>query len=236
MISFINTVKRYGKLTAVDSISLEIQRGEFCAVLGPNGAGKTTCIRMLMDFTRPSSGSVLIDGRSPQNPSVRSLVGYLPERISIPAHLSARRYLKRTAELFGLSKTVSSSRADELIELVGMKGRENVPAGKCSKGMVQRIGLAASLIGRPAVLILDEPASGLDPVGIRDVRLILERLKSEQVTLLLSSHLLSEAEKVCTTAVIIDKGKLALRETMENIINKGESLEDIFIKSVQSHP
>jgi ABC-2 type transport system ATP-binding protein len=235
MISFHNVTKHYGALTAVDSLSLEITRGEFCALLGPNGAGKTTCIKMLLDFIRPDAGTVMLAGRPSTDIQSRADIGYLAENCRIPPHLSAEKFLMRAAVLGGLSGSLACRRIEAVIEMVEMKGREKNPARTYSRGMTQRIGLAAALLCSPKVLILDEPVSGLDPIGIREVRQILERLKADRVTVLLSSHLLSEAEKVCTSAAIINKGKLALKETMESIVSKGESLEDIFVKVVQQN-
>jgi len=233
-IVFEHATKRYGGITAVDAVSLHIEEGEFCALLGPNGAGKTTCIKMLLDFTRPTSGNVFLDGLPSTAPPARSHVGYLCENFLIPPHLSARAYLKRAAALCGMSGASAARRIDFLLELVGMKDRCASPARTYSKGMVQRTGLAAALVNAPKILLLDEPVSGLDPIGIRDVRRVLEGLKPDRVTVLLSSHLLSEAEKVCTTAAIINRGKLALRESMENLLEKGGSLEDIFMQTVQA--
>jgi ABC-2 type transport system ATP-binding protein len=232
MISLANVTKKYGFATAVDRVSLTIEEGEFCALLGPNGAGKTTCMKMLLDFVRPTSGSITLGGQPASNPCSRSAMGYLAETCTIPGHLSARKYLRRHAALCGLAGASAHKRIDEMLELTGMKAHERSPARTCSKGMVQRIGLAAALLHVPRILLLDEPASGLDPIGMLEVRLILEKCRERKVTMLLSSHLLSEVEKLCSTAAILNRGKLVLKEPMDSLLSKGDTLEDIFMKAV----
>jgi ABC-2 type transport system ATP-binding protein len=232
MIQCTHLAKNYGNLRAVDDVTLRVEEGEFCALLGPNGAGKTTIIKVLLDFVKPTSGQALLCRVPSREPSARANIGYLAENLRIPAHMSARTYLRRHAALSGMDGARAESRIDEVVELVGMKGKDRSRAKTFSKGMAQRIGLAAALVHKPRVLILDEPVTGLDPIGIREVRLVLEKLKLEKVTVLLSSHLLSEVEKLCSTAALINKGKLVLKDTVENLVKTGESLEDVFVRMV----
>ncbi|MBI4976271.1 MAG: ABC transporter ATP-binding protein [Spirochaetes bacterium] len=232
ILSYDSVTKRFGTLTAVDNVSFSVKKGECVALLGPNGAGKTTLVRLLLDFTRASDGAVTINGVPSTNPRARESIGYLPENVRIPAHLTCYRYLMRCARLLGIPPKDAPARCHAVIENVGMKGKENVPLGTCSKGMAQRIALAAALVGDPHILILDEPTSGLDPIGIREIRVILESLKAKGMTILLNSHLLSEVEKVCDAALIIDRGKVLVKDTIAAIVKDGESLEDVFVRLV----
>ncbi|MDO5577269.1 MAG: ABC transporter ATP-binding protein [Fibrobacter sp.] len=232
MIQFKSVVKNYGTLRALDNVTFSVAKGEFFALLGPNGAGKTSVIRLILNFSRPSSGSVFVNGTESSNPQVRSQIGYLPENIRIPEYLSGKEFLERHAQLCNLSGKSAGIEIDRVLELSGMKGREKERSGGYSKGMKQRIGLAASLINSPQILILDEPVNGLDPLAIREFRLILENLKNRGVTLLLNSHILSEVERLCTTAAILNKGKILVKDTVSNLIKDGETLEDVFVRTI----
>lgn len=236
MISFSNVTKKFGpgKAAAVDNVSFEVARGEFFALLGPNGAGKTTLVRMLLDFSRSSFGSITIDGVSSMEPKARQGVGFLPENFRMPGHLSAVQYLLRQAELCGMRGNEARNAIGELLDIVGMKDDQRMAAKACSKGMLQRIGLAAALLAGKKILVLDEPVSGLDPIGIRDVRRIMEGLKQKGVTIILNSHLLSEVEKTCGTAAIIHKGKILLKDGISKIIGENETLEDVFVRIIEA--
>jgi len=225
--------KKYGALTAVDSVTFEIKKGEYFALLGPNGAGKTTIVKMLLNFTTPTSGHVSIDGIPSYQTSARAGIGYLAENQKISPHLSGYDYLSRCAEYIGLQNAESKDQIERILDIVGMRDKASQLSRTYSKGMVQRIGLGACLLGKPKVLILDEPTVGLDPIGIREIRLILETLRKDGVTILLNSHLLSEVEKICDTAAIIKKGKLLVKDKISSIIQGGENLEDVFIRYVQ---
>ncbi len=233
MISIQSVSKRYGGLVAVNEVSCSIEKGEVFALLGPNGAGKTTLVRMLMGFSQPSSGKIEIDGIPAHDPACRKRVGYLAEQHRIPSYLSGREYLMRHAALCGLARAEAKRSVAEVLEKVGMAGKERQRAGTCSKGMNQRLGLAAALLGNPKLLVLDEPGSGLDPLGMRDVRVVLENLRSEGLTIFLNSHLLSEMERVCSTAAIMVQGKIVVQGGIDVIVGEGESLEDVFVRSVE---
>ncbi len=225
--------KRYGTLTVLDNVSFEVSSGDFFALLGPNGAGKTTIIRILLDFTRADSGEALIKGISSRLPAARKGIGYLPENINLPAYLSGREYLRRHALLSDLSGEEAEVAIDRVLETVGMKSRQRSRCGTYSKGMIQRMGLAASLIASPELLILDEPTNGLDPIGICEFRMILENLKGQGITLFLNSHILSEVERICDTAAIMDKGCLLVKDEISSLMHEGESLEDVFIRLIK---
>ncbi len=233
MISITVATKRYGSATAVDNVSFEVRQGESFALLGPNGAGKTSLVKMLLGFTRPTSGTLSINGMSVTDPMCRASVGYCAENNAIPPYLTGYEFLARHAELIGLSKDQARTEIEAIIISVGMQGKEKQAARTYSKGMVQRIGLGAALLGSPKLLILDEPVSGLDPIGIREVRMLLEERKRMGTTILLNSHLLSEVEKVCDTAAIIKNGKILIKESISAIVKDGESLEDVFVRMIK---
>lgn len=234
MIELRSVSKSYGAVRALDNVSLTVEEGEYFALLGPNGAGKTTLIRILLDFTRPDSGSAWISGRPSTDFSVREKIGYLPENMQLPPWLSGKAFLKRQAELYGLSGKELSSAVDRCIELTGMTQAASMRSATYSKGMMQRIGLAAALLCSPRLLILDEPTTGLDPVGIREFRRILERMKPDRVTVLLNSHILSEVEKLCSSAAILNRGTIAVRDSIAALAGENETLEDVFVTYVGS--
>jgi ABC-type multidrug transport system, ATPase component len=233
MVTLNSVTKKYGPLTAVDNVSYTIGKGEYFALLGPNGAGKTTTVKMLLDFVRPSSGVITIGGVPCMCPVARMGVGYCAENHRIPRHLTGLQYLRRVASLAGLQKKDAELKAEAMIERVGMAGKEKLEARTYSKGMVQRIALGSALITDPTLLILDEPVSGLDPIGIREVRQILEKLRESGITIILNSHFLSEVEKTCDTAAIMDKGRILIKDKLSAIVSGGESLEDVFVRLVK---
>jgi ABC-2 type transport system ATP-binding protein len=233
MITLDSVTKKFGDLAAVDNVSYTIGKGEFFALLGPNGAGKTTIVRMLLGFIKPSSGSITINGLTASDPESRKHIGYIAEQQMIPPYLSGFEYLSRHASLIGLNGMDAEKEVDRVLEIVGMKGPERKKSTTYSRGMKQRIGLGAALLGQPTVLILDEPITGLDPIGIRDVRKILENLRGRGVTVILNSHLLSEVEKTCDTAAILYKGKILVKDTITAIVKDHETLEDVFVRYVE---
>lgn len=233
MIKLESITKKYGTVTALDNISLHVNKGEYLALLGPNGAGKTTIIRILLDFTHADAGRAFVNGINSRLPAARQNTGYLPENLRIPLYLSGRDYLKRQASLCGLSGKDAQREIDRVLELTGMTERQKNRAGTYSKGMLQRIGLSAALLCSPQLLILDEPVNGLDPVGIREFRVILENLKADGITLLLNSHILSEVERLCSTAVIMNHGHILAKDSISNLMKEGETLEDVFIRLVK---
>jgi len=234
MISLNSVTKIFGTFTAVDNISYTIEAGDHFALLGPNGAGKTTLVRMLLDFIKPSAGRITISGVAASDPESRKQIGYLAEQHVIPPYLSGLGYLMRHASLIGLSGKNAAVEVDRVLEMVAMKGDEKKKSVTYSKGMKQRIGLAAAILGYPKLLILDEPIAGLDPIGIRQVRKILENLYDRGITVILNSHLLSEVEKTCKTAAIMYKGKILIRDSIRSIVKDGETLEDVFIKYIEN--
>lgn len=233
MIELKNVSKLYGSKKALSGISLTINDGDSVALLGPNGAGKSTLIKLLLGFISPTEGVVSLNGSS-NNPKGRHEIGYLSEKHVIPPYLTPVEYLGRTLEFLGLSKerNEDEKRILEILKTVGMEEEKDSKSKTFSKGMMQRVALAGAIIGNPKILILDEPVSGLDPLGIFDFRKILTDLKNRGTTILLSSHGLSEVEKICFKTIIINKGKILAFDEIKNIINDGETLEDVFFRYI----
>jgi len=233
MIILDSVTKKFGAFAAVDHVSYTIRMGESFALLGPNGAGKTTIVRMLLGFISPTSGSIKINGLPASAPESRKHIGYIAEQHKIPPYLSGFEYLSRHAALIGLSGNDAAKEIDRVLEVVSMKGLERKKSAAYSSGMQQRIGLGAALLGQPTLLILDEPITGLDPVGIRDVRKILETLRGRGVTVMLNSHVLSEVEKTCETAAIMHRGKILIKDKISAIMKDHETLEDVFFRYIE---
>jgi len=233
MIIFDSVTKKFGAFTAVDHVSFAVQKGESFALLGPNGAGKTTIVRMLLGFIKPSSGGIKIGGLPASVAQSRKHIGYIAEQHKIPPYLSGLEYLARHASLLGLSGNDAAKEIDRVLETVSMKGLERKKSAAYSSGMKQRIGLGAALLGQPALLILDEAITGLDPVGIRDFRKILETLRGRGVTVMLNSHVLSEVEKTCETAAIMHRGKILIKDSISAIMKDHETLEDVFFRYLE---
>jgi ABC-type multidrug transport system ATPase subunit len=211
-----NLTKQYGKRLAVDNLSLNIQRGDIFGFLGPNGAGKTTTIRMVFGLITPTAGSVEILGKdiAHHRAEVLPRVGALIETPALYLYMSGLDNLKAVAATLG---GVSTKRYDAVLELVGLKGREKDRVRTYSLGMKQRLGLAIALLQDPEMLILDEPANGLDPAGIVEMRDLMHRLAGEGKTVLISSHLLTEVQQICSRVAIINFGKLITETTIEDL-------------------
>jgi ABC-2 type transport system ATP-binding protein len=197
--------------TAVDGISLRVPRGITYGLLGPNGAGKTTFVKMLLSAVHPTSGRAKLYGIDAYQPRARKAIGYLPENHRFPTYFTGAGMLDFYASLSGMDAATRRKRIPELLELVGLGNQwADVKLRKYSKGMLQRVGLAQALIHKPDLLILDEPSDGVDPVGRRHIRDILEGLEKQGVTIFINSHLLIEVELFCREVAIIHKGKVAL--------------------------
>lgn len=209
--------KTYRTLTgktvaALQGVSLRVEYGTIFGLIGQNGAGKTTLVKILLGLSSPSMGSAELLGGSPGNAAVRRRVGYLPEQMRIPDYMKAKGFLKYMGRLNQVGSEELKQRIPELLELVGLAGVKK-PVKAYSKGMQQRLGLAQALLNDPRVLFLDEPTDGLDPVGRKDVRDLIVRLRERGKTIFLNSHLLSEVESVCDRIMILDKGSVARMAT-----------------------
>ena len=192
---------------SLNGLSLEVQEGEIFGFLGPNGAGKTTTLKLLMRLIYPTSGTARILGRSIDDASMRQHIGYLPEHPYFYDYLTARELLDYYGRLFDLSESDRKSRTAELLKTVGMDEFADKQLRKFSKGMVQRVGIAQALINRPKVVFLDEPMSGLDPLGRRQVRDIIASLREQGVTVFFCSHILSDVEVLCDRVAILHRGE-----------------------------
>jgi ABC-2 type transport system ATP-binding protein len=212
--------KRYGRQTAVDGVSFTVGRGEVVGLLGPNGAGKTSVIKILLDLVRPDAGQVLLLGRPAREPQARARVGYLPELFRYQPWLTAAEVLALHVRLAGVAVPAEERR--ECLAVVGLADRAGDRVGGFSKGMQQRLGLAAALVAHPELVVLDEPTSALDPIGRADVRDLLLSLKARGVAVLLNSHLIGEVEKVCDRVVILDKGQVAASGTLAELLGRHE--------------
>jgi ABC-2 type transport system ATP-binding protein len=204
--------------TAVDRLDLTVQVGEIFGFLGPNGAGKTTTIKMLLSFVAPSSGTAWILGEPAEIDRARRNIGYVPEQPYFPKFLTCLELVKGHGAMHGLSGKESASRAQSCLEMVGMADVRHSPLAQLSKGMTQRVGLACALVGDPKLLILDEPSSGLDPVGRRELQELLCRFREQGKTIFLSSHLLSEVESVCDRVGVLSAGVLVACGAPEQIV------------------
>jgi ABC-2 type transport system ATP-binding protein len=214
--------KNYGNIQALQDLNFEIESGEIFGFLGHNGAGKTSFLKILIGLSHPSSGEVRIFGEK-VNTKVKRRLGYLPEKVSIPGFLKASEFLAYCYRLQEKLTPAKLNRIEELLEKVGLSEHKNERVQGFSKGMLQRLGLAQSILGEPDILLLDEPGSGLDPQGIIDFRnLILEENKKRKVTIFLNSHRLLEAEKICTRIGILQKGKLISSGSIDNL-TKGKN-------------
>jgi ABC-2 type transport system ATP-binding protein len=205
------------EVRAVDGISLRVPRGTIFGLLGPNGAGKTTFVKMLLSAVHPTRGSALIFGRDARESEARRPIGYLPENHRFPTYFTGAGMLDFYAALSGMESAPRKKLIPEMLELVGLDRWGDVRLGKYSKGMLQRLGLAQALIHSPAMLILDEPTDGVDPVGRRQIREILTRFEEQGVTIFINSHLLVEVELFCREVAILDKGKVALSGKMQDL-------------------
>ncbi len=193
---------------ALDRLTLSVPAGEVFGFLGPNGAGKTTTLKLLMQLVFPTAGRAEILGRPVGDRSVRRRIGYLPENPYFYDYLTAEELLRYFAALFGCSSAEAHSRAARLLDEVGIGAERRLPLRKFSKGMLQRLGIAQALINDPELVIFDEPMSGLDPLGRREVRSLILRLRDRGCTVFFSSHVLSDAEALCNEVAILARGRL----------------------------
>jgi len=224
--------KRYGRRTAVDGLSLTVERGDIFGFLGQNGAGKSTAIRMTLGLVRPTRGRVLLFGHDMARHPLRALgrVGAIVESPSFYENFSGWDNLRMLASL---SDGASRKQIEKALSLVDLLDRARDPVRSYSHGMRQRLGIAQALLPNPEFIILDEPTDGLDPQGIREVRLLLPRLRDEfNLTILLSTHLLHEVERICNVVAIIDKGRLLYQGAIENLIPK-EKLVRITVEPLE---
>lgn len=224
------------RIVAVDGLNLKVNQGEIFGFLGPNGAGKTTCIKITMGFLRATSGQVTILGKCNTDWRMRERVGFLPENPAIYPYLTGRQALAVCGRMFSLDSATLNRRIADVSEQLGLDLELRIPLGKHSKGMLQRVGLAQALINDPDLVVLDEPMSGLDPIGRRMFREVILKLKERGKTVFFSSHILSDIEMLCDRVGLIHKGRLVMDTPMADILEQqkqgGKDLERIFMEKV----
>ena len=220
------------RVRAVQDLSFEVRAGEIFGLLGPNGAGKTTTLKMLVGFVKPSSGHAWISGNRVGTVASRRSLGYLPENPALYEFLRGDEYLIFAGRLAGLSRAEARKWASEMLERVGLAGRADRPIRKFSKGMVQRLALAQALIGDPGIVILDEPMSGLDPIGRKDVRDLILELREHGRTVLFSTHILSDVEAICDRVGILVEGRLTDCGALADLVAPGARAVELVVENV----
>ncbi len=228
--------RRFGNLTAVDSLSLSIQSGEIFGLLGPNGAGKTTTIKMLVTLLPVTSGDAIIAGfnLSRQSGQVRRVIGYVPQLLSADGTLTGRENLEILGKLYDIPRRELRRRVDEALEFMGLQDSGNKMVRDYSGGMIRRLEVAQSMLHRPRILFLDEPTTGLDPVARRAVWELIRRLRVNYgTTILLTTHLMEEADKLCRRVAVMNHGRIAAIGSpaglMKRLHKPGSTLDDVFI-------
>lgn len=214
---------------AVDGLDLAVRRGEVFGLLGPNGSGKSTTVKMILGLLAPSAGKVSLFGLSPSSPSARARLGYLPELSYLHPFLTARETLRYYAGLCNLDRATTRERIRELLEMVGLADVADRAVGGFSKGMARRVALASALVGKPELLVLDEPTSGLDPVSTNEVKTLVKTLAAGGMTVLMTSHLLGDAEETCDRVAILNHGKSVAEGRVSDL---GTSLQSFFLAKV----
>jgi len=210
------------KVLAVDGLDLQVRYNEIFGLLGPNGSGKTTVLKMLLGLLYPSRGRAVVLGGNGSDPKINSRIGFMPEESYLYRYLNARETLDFYGMLFGLPARVRRTRIEDLLEMVGLRAVANRPVGTYSKGMARRIGLAQALINDPELLILDEPTTGLDPIGTRQIKDLLVELAARGKTILLCSHLLADVEDVCGRIAILYGGRVQTAGQVKTLLRQSD--------------
>lgn len=231
MIDIKGLTKRYGTLTALDNLSLNLQKGEIFGFIGPNGAGKTTTMKILACLLKPDSGDATIDGLSVRNNGdrIRRIIGYMPDFIGVYDDLTVDEYLQFFAAAFELPRSRRRTIVDQVLELTDLTDKRHAMVDSLSRGMTQRLGVARVLIHEPKVLLLDEPASGLDPRARIEMRSLLTQLGKMGKTLIISSHILSELGEMSTSIGIIERGKLLYSGPMKDALDRARGGERVLV-------
>lgn len=226
-----NVTKFYGRHKALDNFSLSIEAGQCFALLGKNGAGKTTFVKSLLGLISPKEGELKLFGKSHTDKECRRKVGYLPEKFNFYSYYTLEGVCDFYGKMKGMSGDSLKREIGQAFERVSMAGFEKKKVKECSKGQLQRIGIASMLIGSNELLILDEPYSGLDPIGIKDLQGLISELQKEGKTILINSHGLDSVEKVCDNLAIINSGQLIVEGGLKQLVGEG-SLLDFFYEKV----
>jgi ABC-2 type transport system ATP-binding protein len=214
--------KTYGSTVALDALDLQVARGEVFGFLGPNGAGKTTAVKLLLGLARPNGGEGTVLGRPLGDLDARRRLGYLPELFRFQAWLTAREVLGLHCDLAGIPRPRRAEEINRVLEVVGLASRGRDRVGGFSKGMQQRLGIGAALLGDPELVLLDEPTSALDPVGRDDVRGIIRHAQERGSAVLLNSHLLGEVERLCNRVAIVNRGRVVAAGALSDVAGDPE--------------
>ncbi len=215
--------KRYGGVTALDRVTFRLWPGEVFGLLGPNGAGKSTAVKILLGLVHATEGTATLDGRPSRDHRARRSVGYLPELFRFQPWMTGRQLLRFHSELAGID--IDEEAIQSTLHEVGMADGADRTIRTYSKGMSQRIGLAQAMLGNPRLVILDEPTSALDPVGRREVRTVIARLRRRGVAVILNSHLLGEVEQVCDRVTILDRGRVRFAGSLGDLVGRNQTVE-----------
>ncbi len=213
------------KVKALDRLNLKVYRGEIFGLLGPNGSGKTTTIKLLLGLLFPTSGKIKILGKSPHNIENKKYIGFLPEETYLYPYQNAEESLFFYGRLFGLSQNLCRKRVQDLLEMVGLTKARSRPLKEYSKGMARRIGIAQALINDPELIFLDEPTTGLDPIGTKEIKDLIVHLKKCGKTIILCSHLLSDVEDICDRVAILYGGKVRCEGTISDLLTKHQTTQ-----------
>lgn len=216
------------RFEAVCGVDLDLRRGETLGLVGPNGAGKTTTITMILGLVFPTQGSIELFGASADRRQALARIGYLPENPYVYRYLRPLEFLDFCGRLMGMPTAERRQRCVAMVQKVGLEQAVDRPLGKFSKGMLQRMGLAQALLHDPELLILDEPMSGLDPIGRRQVRELLADLRLQGKTLLFTSHILSDVETLCDRVVVLQRGRVTAAGKLDELRHEGETLDKLF--------
>ena len=230
MIELKNVTKKYGKVTAVDNISFSVKEGEIVGLLGPNGAGKSTTMNMMTGFIEQTEGEIIINGyditKKPKK--AKKSIGYMPEGVPLYTDLTVKEFVTYMAEIKQVNRKERKEKVEKIIEKTGLKDVEKKLIRNLSRGYKQRVSMAGALVGEPKILILDEPTVGLDPKQITEIRNMIKELGKTH-TVILSSHILSEVSQICNKVIIINKGKIVAVDTPENLENKVNNKNCIYV-------
>jgi ABC-2 type transport system ATP-binding protein len=232
MLRLVDVKKSFGRIQAVDGLSLDIGRGEVFGLLGPNGAGKTTALSMVMGLLAPDSGSIEIEGKgSTRNPAVRRVIGVAPQTLALYDDLTAEENLVFFASLYGIGRGDGRKRASELLTLVGLADRAKDRVKGFSGGMKRRLNLGAALVGDPEILLLDEPTAGVDPQSRQNIVDAVLALRERGRTIVYTTHFMEEAQRVCDRVGIMDKGRLLALGTMDDLIRSHGGMTTVVVET-----
>ena len=221
--------KQYGSQKAIDSLSFTLRPGEIVGFLGPNGAGKSTTMKLLTGYLTPTEGRAVVNGHDLADDAMaaRRAIGYLPEHNPLYLDMYVREFLLFVGKLYGMKGKPLQARLEEMVQLCGLTVEQHKKIGQLSKGYRQRVGLAQALLHDPAVLILDEPTTGLDPNQLTEIRALIRTAGADK-TVLFSTHIMQEVEALCDRVIIISKGKIVADSPLSTLRQRGESLEEVF--------